>query len=140
MCMSNRGFKVLLSIIIGPYLPFLVGFSQEDVRRLFPFFQKNVWEMLKESGYLHIQATKPDTAGENVQKYLAKYYKDRLKLLESAACCLNSFSHYLLLQLYACAGRGLNDSPVALAAYILEKFSTWTHMKNRDLEDGGLER
>ncbi|XP_014862842.1 PREDICTED: epoxide hydrolase 1 isoform X2 [Poecilia mexicana] len=99
MCMSNRGFKVLLSIIIGPYLPFLVGLSQEDVRRLFPFFQKNVWEMLQESGYLHIQATKPDTAG-----------------------------------------RGLNDSPVSLAAYILEKFSTWTHMKNRDLEDGGLER
>ncbi|XP_027863223.1 epoxide hydrolase 1 [Xiphophorus couchianus] len=99
MCMSNRGFKVLLSIIIGPYLPFLVGFSQEDVRRLFPFFQKNVWQMLEESGYLHIQATKPDTAG-----------------------------------------RGLNDSPVGLAAYILEKFSSWTHMKNRDLEDGGLER
>ncbi|XP_047208015.1 epoxide hydrolase 1 [Girardinichthys multiradiatus] len=99
MCMSTGGVKVLLSIMIGPYLPYLVGFSREDVRRLFPFFQKNVWEMLRESGYLHIQATKPDTAG-----------------------------------------RALNDSPVGLAAYILEKFSTWTHMKNRDLEDGGLER
>ncbi|MEQ2221969.1 epoxide hydrolase [Ilyodon furcidens] len=99
MCMSTRGVKVLLSIMIGPYLPYLVGFSREDVRRLFPFFEKNVWEMLRESGYLHIQATKPDTAG-----------------------------------------RALNDSPVGLAAYILEKFSTWTHMKNRDLEDGGLER
>ncbi|XP_035984529.1 epoxide hydrolase 1 [Fundulus heteroclitus] len=99
MCMSTRGFKVLLSMMIGPYLPFLVGFSREDVRRLFPFFEKNVWEMLKESGYLHIQATKPDTAG-----------------------------------------RGLNDSPVGLAAYLLEKFSTWTHKRNRDLEDGGLER
>lgn len=99
MCMSTRGFKVLLSLMIGPYLPFLVGFSWEDVRRLFPFFEKNVWEILRESGYLHIQATKPDTAG-----------------------------------------RGLNDSPVGLAAYILEKFSTWTNMKNRDLEDGGLER
>ncbi|KAM4730112.1 epoxide hydrolase 1 [Anableps anableps] len=99
MCMSNRGFKVFLSMMIGPYLPFLVGFSREDVRRLFPFFEKNVWEMLRESGYLHIQATKPDTAG-----------------------------------------RGLNDSPVGLAAYILEKFSTWTNKKNRDLEDGGLER
>uniref|UniRef100_A0A1A7YPW9 Epoxide hydrolase n=1 Tax=Iconisemion striatum TaxID=60296 RepID=A0A1A7YPW9_9TELE len=99
MCLSTRGFKVLLSMIIGPYLPFLVGFSREDVRRLFPFFEKNVWAMLRESGYLHIQATKPDTAG-----------------------C------------------GLNDSPVGLAAYILEKFSTWTKMKNRDLVDGGLER
>uniref|UniRef100_A0A8C6NUM6 Epoxide hydrolase n=1 Tax=Nothobranchius furzeri TaxID=105023 RepID=A0A8C6NUM6_NOTFU len=99
MCMSTRGFKVLLSLIIGPYLPFLVGFSREDVRRLFPFFEKNVWEVLRESGYLHIQATKPDTAG-----------------------C------------------GLNDSPVGLAAYILEKFSTWTKKTNRDLVDGGLER
>lgn len=99
MCMSTRGFKVLLSLIIGPYLPFLVGFSREDVRRLFPFFEKNVYEILRESGYLHIQATKPDTAG-----------------------C------------------GVNDSPVGLAAYILEKFSTWTDMNNRDLVDGGLER
>ncbi|KAF6723697.1 Epoxide hydrolase 1 [Oryzias melastigma] len=99
MCMSMRGFKILLSLIIGPYLPFLVGLTREDARRLFPFFKKNVWEILKESGYMHIQATKPDTAG-----------------------C------------------GVNDSPVGLAAYILEKFSTWTDYKNRDLADGGLER
>ncbi|XP_074532196.1 epoxide hydrolase 1 [Halichoeres trimaculatus] len=99
MINSNRGFKVLLSLIIGPYLPFLVGLTREDVRRLFPYFEKNVWELLRESGYFHIQATKPDTAG-----------------------C------------------GLNNSPVGLAAYILEKFSTWTDMKNRNLEDGGLER
>ncbi|KAJ8248626.1 hypothetical protein GJAV_G00244020 [Gymnothorax javanicus] len=38
------------------------------------------------------------------------------------------------------AGCGLNDSPVGLAAYILEKFSTWTDFQNRGLEDGGLER
>lgn len=99
MFQSTRGFKVLLSLIIGPYLPFLVGLSREDVRRLFPYFEKNFYEILRESGYLHIQATKPDTAG-----------------------C------------------GVNDSPVGLAAYILEKFSTWTNMKNRDLDDGGLDR
>ncbi|KAM9847397.1 LOW QUALITY PROTEIN: epoxide hydrolase 1 [Aulostomus maculatus] len=99
MFMSRKGFKVMLSLLIGPYLPFLVGLSREDVRRLFPFFEKNVWDILKESGYFHIQATKPDTAG-----------------------C------------------GVNDSPVGLAAYILEKFSSWTDLKNRDLEDGGLER
>ncbi|XP_051815437.1 epoxide hydrolase 1-like [Acanthochromis polyacanthus] len=99
MFMSTRGLKVLLSLMIGPYLPFLVGFSREDVRRLFPYFEKNVYSILRESGYMHIQATKPDTAG-----------------------C------------------GVNDSPVGLAAYILEKFSSWTDMKNRDLVDGGLER
>lgn len=99
MCMVRNGLRVLLSIIVGPYLPFLVGFSREDVRRLFPFFEKNVYEVLRESGYMHIQATKPDTAG-----------------------C------------------GVNDSPVGLAAYIMEKFSTWTDKKYRDLPDGGLER
>lgn len=29
---------------------------------------------------------------------------------------------------------------MGLAAYILEKFSTWTDLKNRDLADGGLEK
>ncbi|XP_049456897.1 epoxide hydrolase 1 isoform X2 [Epinephelus fuscoguttatus] len=99
MFMSTRGFKILLSLMIGPYLPFLVGLTREDVRRLFPYFEKNVWDILRETGYLHIQATKPDTAG-----------------------C------------------GVNDSPVGLAAYIMEKFSTWTDLKNRDLVDGGLDR
>lgn len=37
-------------------------------------------------------------------------------------------------------GRGLNDSPVGLATYILEKFSTWTNRDFRELEDGGLTR
>ncbi|XP_030626185.1 epoxide hydrolase 1 [Chanos chanos] len=94
-----QGLGILLSLIIGRYLPFLVGFTREDVRRIFPFMERNVYEILRESGYMHIQATKPDTAG-----------------------C------------------GLNNSPVGLAAYILEKFSTWADFKNRDLEDGGLER
>ncbi|KAF8384851.1 hypothetical protein PRIPAC_73993 [Pristionchus pacificus] len=53
--------------------------------------------MLPESGYMHIQATKPDTVGT-----------------------------------------GLNDSPAGLAAYILEKFSTWTNGEYRKLPDGGL--
>lgn len=78
MCMSNRGFKVLLSLLIGPYLPFLVGLSREDVRRLFPFFEKNVFEMLRESGYLHIQATKPDTAGVN-KLIVSDSHSDRIK-------------------------------------------------------------
>lgn len=58
----------MMSLLIGPYLPFLVGLSREDVRRMFPYFEKNVWEMLRESGYLHIQGTKPDTAGVNMTR------------------------------------------------------------------------
>lgn len=53
----------ILSLIVGRYLPFLVGFTREDVRRLYPYMEKNVYEMLRETGYMHIQATKPDTAG-----------------------------------------------------------------------------
>lgn len=60
---TRGGLGMLLSLIIGSYLPFLVGFTREDVRRMFPYFEKNVYEILRESGYLHIQATKPDTAG-----------------------------------------------------------------------------
>ena len=30
------------------------------------------------------------------------------------------------------------DSPIGLAGYILEKFSTWTNAGNRQLRDGGL--
>lgn len=37
-------------------------------------------------------------------------------------------------------GCGLNDSPVGLAAYILEKFSTWTDDSFKNLDDGGLEK
>ena len=35
-------------------------------------------------------------------------------------------------------GAALNDSPVGLAAYILEKFSTWTNPDNVNKADGGL--
>ncbi|XP_051981060.1 epoxide hydrolase 1-like [Xyrauchen texanus] len=99
MLFATNDFGQLLSLLVGRYLPFLVGFSKEDVKRLYPYMEKSIYESLRETGYLHIQATKPDTAG-----------------------C------------------GLNDSPVGLAAYILEKFSSWTDLGNRDLEDGGLEK
>uniref|UniRef100_A0A3P9A0G0 Epoxide hydrolase n=1 Tax=Esox lucius TaxID=8010 RepID=A0A3P9A0G0_ESOLU len=98
----TMGFGVLFAVMFGRYLPWLFGFTREDVKRLFGsdgFLERNVYELLRESGYMHIQATKPDTAG-----------------------C------------------GVNNSPVGLAAYILEKFSTWTDFSNRDLEEGGLER
>ncbi|XP_067009252.2 juvenile hormone epoxide hydrolase 1 isoform X2 [Anabrus simplex] len=53
--------------------------------------------MLEETGYTHIQASKPDTVGIALQ-----------------------------------------SSPAGLAAYILEKFSTWTNPDWRSLPDGGL--
>ncbi|XP_017289598.1 epoxide hydrolase 1 [Kryptolebias marmoratus] len=96
---SKPGLSMALSIMFGRLFPKLFGFTELDIQRLYPFMEKQVVEPIKESGYMHIQATKPDTVG-----------------------------------------RGLNDSPVGLAAYILEKFSTWTSHDFRNLEDGGLTR
>ncbi|KAJ8270646.1 hypothetical protein GJAV_G00117550 [Gymnothorax javanicus] len=96
---DKPGFAIVMSLLLGRRFPKLFGFSAHDLSRLFPVVQKLMVESLMESGYMHIQATKPDTAG-----------------------------------------RGLNDSPVGLAAYILEKFTTWTNPEFRNLEDGGLER
>lgn len=61
--MRNIGFGGLLDLLLGSYVPWLVGLTREDSRRLFPYFEKHVYSILRESGYLHIQATKPDTAG-----------------------------------------------------------------------------
>ncbi|NXL88749.1 HYEP hydrolase, partial [Alectura lathami] len=93
-----QGLKKVIQVMLGTYAPWLVGFTREDVQRMYPFMQRNIYDLLRESGYMHIQATKPDTAG-----------------------C------------------GVNDSPVGLAAYILEKFSTWTDKSYLDKDDGGLE-
>ncbi|KAK3517050.1 hypothetical protein QTP70_034443 [Hemibagrus guttatus] len=89
---------IILSMLLGHYFPRLFGFTQDDIKKIFPIKQKLVVSAVKETGYMHIQATKPDTAG-----------------------------------------RGLNDSPVGLMAYILEKFSTWTDEEFTSLEDGGLQ-
>ncbi|KAM9840805.1 epoxide hydrolase 1 isoform 1-T2 [Aulostomus maculatus] len=96
---SKPGLPMALSIMLGRRFPKLFSFTNMDTERLYPCMEKLVVESIKESGYMHIQATKPDTVG-----------------------------------------RGLNDSPVGLAAYILEKFSTWTNRDFRNLEDGGLTR
>ncbi|XP_072106439.1 epoxide hydrolase 1-like, partial [Mobula birostris] len=93
--LTKLNLQILPSLFLGPYMPSLFGFTQTDVERMYPFM-RNISKLLKESGYMHIQGTKPDTVG--------------------------------------CA---LNDSPVGLAAYILEKFSSWTNMDFQDLDDGG---
>lgn len=71
---------------------------QKQWNKLFPFGDQ--WKfVLQETGYMHIQATKPDTIGA-----------------------------------------ALADSPIGMAAYILEKFSTWTNKNNRMEDDGGLRK
>ena len=45
---------------------------------------------------------------------------------------------YQLFCVYLLPGIALTDSPIGLAAYILEKFSVWTNKDYSDLPDGGL--
>ncbi|KAH7715310.1 hydrolasealpha/beta fold family protein [Aphelenchoides avenae] len=74
--------------------------DERDHHLLLPVWPNMIdYNFLKELGYFHIQATKPDTVGV-----------------------------------------GLNDSPIGLMAYILEKFSTWTNPDYLRLSDGGLEK
>lgn len=62
---SKPGLSMALSIMFGRQFPKLFGFTELDVRRLYPCMEKLVVESIKETGYLHIQATKPDTVGKN---------------------------------------------------------------------------
>ncbi|KAJ1359106.1 hypothetical protein KIN20_017748 [Parelaphostrongylus tenuis] len=87
-------FKVTALEVMGSLFPKLIFASDHHHNQ--SVFEKFL-TMIVESGYMHLQATKPDTVGT-----------------------------------------ALNDSPIGLAAYILEKFSSWTNMENRALPDGGL--
>ncbi|XP_038051903.1 epoxide hydrolase 1-like [Patiria miniata] len=83
-------------MILGAVFPSLV-LEDEGYARSLPSWQSLKFGLI-ELGYLHLQATKPDTVGH-----------------------------------------ALTDSPVGLAAYIIEKFSAWTNYDWIDLDDGGLD-
>ena len=89
---SFRYYMHLMAGLIAPKWMFGKEFSNFSLKAI-------LWPMIKETGYLHLQATKPDTVGV-----------------------------------------GLNDSPIGLLAYILEKFSYWTNPDYILLNDGGLEK
>ncbi|XP_046739170.1 juvenile hormone epoxide hydrolase 1-like [Diprion similis] len=94
MCQNNAPSSYLWTIL-GAYIPSLVV-SSEHWSKMYPLSYH--WSRLvEEFGYVHIQATKPDTVGT-----------------------------------------ALTDSPAGLAAYILEKFSTWTNPEYRFSKDGRL--
>ncbi|XP_017471734.1 PREDICTED: juvenile hormone epoxide hydrolase 1-like [Rhagoletis zephyria] len=72
-------------------------YLDSEQREFFRSFSDEKSYLLEETGYVHLQATKPDTIGTV-----------------------------------------LSYNPIGLAAYILEKFSTWTNPEYRKLSDGGL--
>jgi len=82
-------------LMLGSFWPSML-MPKDKAHLVYPLLPKYA-HVLQESGYLHIQSTKPDTVGA-----------------------------------------ALSDSPIGLAAYILEKFSTWTDKSKMDRNDGGL--
>ncbi|PIK47258.1 Epoxide hydrolase 1, partial [Apostichopus japonicus] len=52
-------------ILVGSFFPSLVVTSERDQKRMFPF-KDYVYTLLRETGYMHIQATKPDTIGHGL--------------------------------------------------------------------------
>lgn len=96
MCIANTPMATFKQVIASFYPSYFI--DEKYVSWYYPFFPKFV-DLLQESGYMHIQGTKPDTIGI-----------------------------------------ALTGNPVGLAAYILEKFSTWTNPEYRALSDGGLQK
>lgn len=64
----NMGFILrnfyTLTLILGRRFGRLFGYTERDMELMYPFKEKFFYKMMRESGYLHIQATKPDTVGE----------------------------------------------------------------------------
>jgi len=94
MCFANSAMTNIKQILAS-FAPNLF-FHETDAKLAFPLSE--VWKRtLRETGYMHLQATKPDTIGT-----------------------------------------ALNDSPIGLAAYIIEKFSHWTNKNAIFKKDGDL--
>lgn len=53
-------------VFIGSYLPSLIGIPEEHEKYLYPLSEK-IANLALETGYMHLQATKPDTIGNNKQ-------------------------------------------------------------------------
>lgn len=85
----------LIKLGVSSYFPSLMV-RNEDMDRVYPL-SKMMAFLLQEMGYLHIQATKPDSIGA-----------------------------------------AMDDSPVGLAAYHIEKFVTGLNFDNVHLKDGGI--
>jgi len=97
MCNAMAPFSAV-KMAVASFFPSWFIEDEEVASWVYPFTPK-FFDILQESGYMHIQATKPDTIGVVLQ-----------------------------------------NNPVGLAAYIIEKFSTWTNKDYRNLADGGLEK
>lgn len=56
-------------MLVGSYVPSLVV-EAEHYSKLYPIGH-HFSRMMEESGYLHLQASKPDTVGERILRFLS---------------------------------------------------------------------
>lgn len=115
MCFANTPLAHIKMGIASLYPSAFV--EEKHQHFFFPRSNKFLY-LMEESGYMHLQATKPDTIGKHLHsnKITGKAVK----------------KYYLFV-----VGIVLSSNPIGLAAYILEKFSTWTNVDFRKLIDGG---
>lgn len=62
MCLLSSPLQ-FIKLYIGSYFPSLIGIPKEQEEYIYPLSNKFAYLIL-ESGYMHIQATKPDTVGK----------------------------------------------------------------------------
>lgn len=53
-----------LTPLLGKRFGRFLGYTERDIELLYPFKEKVFNNLMRETGYLHIQATKPDTVGK----------------------------------------------------------------------------
>lgn len=66
-----------MKMLAGMLMPSLVV-APDQAHKLFPF-AKHFFEILQESGYMHIQATKPDTVGRCYLSYVRMAFYHRFR-------------------------------------------------------------
>lgn len=119
-CFSVR-YISLVKIILGSLYPPLVV-TKEFENNLYPVLDL-VRFYFKESGYLHIQGTKPDTIGK-----FGKNKTQKTKLL------------FQFLFFFFCLGAALDHSPEGLFTFLLEKLSVGANKHNIHLDNAGLDK
>lgn len=62
MAFVVRNFHTL-TLFLGPRFRKLFGYTERDMELMSPLKEKMFYSLIRESGYMHIQCTKPDTVG-----------------------------------------------------------------------------
>lgn len=62
MAFVLRNFHTL-TLFLGPRFRKLFGYTERDMELMYPLKEKMFYSLIRESGYMHIQCTKPDTVG-----------------------------------------------------------------------------